>query len=338
MSLDCNPGQLICTTPCPSSLIGCPGWSSGGAQITHNITTSNLLTFNGAAIPICKTTRRFSESYSSSYSADACGSRTEGNGTISDIIDYEAATLHYINTADGVLLYRYTKASVKLEGSGSEFATMWVATGTPVFYLLIRAQLSYTLQTDWRLIRDGQETVLHSELSSPQPGPINFLAPQPPPSQMGVIIQPEYDLPWYNKYDSCYDAAPDSLTALDGGRDYYYPEWARAITPDPYWRRAADRRFAICQGGKLQGTVETLTLSPTCNPYPVGGYAKHPALGEAYSWLLPVTGDTLTFNFPDRLPSILAADIQAYNDKLASDQATLAGLLAKTTFYPISLI
>ena len=67
-----------------------------------------------------------------------------------------------------------------------------------------------------------------------------------------------------------------SLSHDDGGKDYFYPYWCRAMPPDSLWRATADSRYNVIYSGQtinLAGTTAWTPLDPTVYCWPFGSFA-----------------------------------------------------------------
>lgn len=66
------------------------------------------------------------------------------------------------------------------------------------------------------------------------------------------------------------------LPADDGGKDYFYPYWCRAMPTDPLWRSVADQRYEVIYSAgqmNLGGTGAWYPSAPTEYPFPFGSFA-----------------------------------------------------------------
>jgi hypothetical protein len=266
----------------------------------------------------------------------------------------EASTLHYLDQRYGVCLYRYTRDEIHMKVSSQEMASIKGSWGQMSFYQAQVKTNCYTAQRteEWRLIIDGVQQTLTSVVSQLEPfGPRNSgkashtgLFPDyvPDPETRMVLLfptPPSMGIPWSDVlcrlgcYEFGYDTdegAESSQNALDGGnKDHYYPAWCRSLQTDPLWRAAADRRYQISWNHvPMQSITSDYTPPPiTVDPIPRGAFARHPAVGTLYQFLLEKSdGSTQLATSPSFDALINAA--------LPEGQAT-----SGTTLYsPISLI
>ena len=99
------------------------------------------------------------------------------------------------------------------------------------------------------------------------------------PSPPKLAMCQDNDCLYYGFYD--YNAVEggfveNSLPKDDGGKDYFYPYWCRAMPTDPLWRQVADQRYkVIYSAGKLDlsGTTSWTPDEPAAYPLPFGSFA-----------------------------------------------------------------
>lgn len=66
-----------------------------------------------------------------------------------------------------------------------------------------------------------------------------------------------------------------SLPRDDGGKDYFYPYWCRAMPIDPLWRSTADQRYDVIYSKghiNLNGVSPWSAPSPVTFPFPFGSF------------------------------------------------------------------
>lgn len=90
------------------------------------------------------------------------------------------------------------------------------------------------------------------------------------PLDNDIIAYGFYD---YNVTDGGF--VESSLPADDGGKDYFYPYWCRAMPTDPLWRATADKRYEVIYSKgtmNLAGVSQWSAPSPTVYPFPFGSF------------------------------------------------------------------
>jgi hypothetical protein len=328
-------GEILCTKPCVDGMyngMACPSSFEGTQTVTHNVHTNASATFGLHTIPFLKTDRVFS------ITSTGSGTPTSRSvtGGISELIDQTKCTLHYINSAEDVCLYKKTVTHLDFSGGDSGCVSslhFWNS------YAKIKiSNLNRSIVHTYVLLRKGVEEILgtYIELQASGSGLWKmFLAPTP---NMDAL---QYDVDiatygFYNDYVSCPTASADSNVALDGGPDMFYPEWARDWTSDMMWQQVAVNKFFACNSG-TSVVKDNFGVSISTEPIPIGDFARHPLLGDCYSWLLnlgvPVGHTTADYA------------VVNYNEgTLANTLLTKAlephkiNLKALTAYYPISII
>lgn len=322
-----NSSKVLCTKPCVNGMYGsipCAASSEGTQTVKHTLNSNATATFGPFTIPILNTIRNFTfigGSNTTPLSRDVTGS-------ISESIKQTSCIFHYVNSAEEVCLYK--KTVTKLSFSGSESGCVSSLHFNNSYAKVIVSNLSLTKDHTYILLRNGLEETLgsYSENSGGSGVWKMFLAPTPDLDalQFDLDIQ-KYG--FYNDYDSCPNAAVDSLTALDGGPDMFYPEWARDWTPDMMWQQVAVNKFYGCKSG-TPILKDNFGFGISTEPVPIGDFARHPKLGDCYSWLLSLGKDIKLVNFING-----QKDDSLLSDALKPHHIDLKKLVA---YYPISLI
>lgn len=338
------------------------------SSITQTFTTNYTMDFNGRTIPLTKTNRSFSASWSREYPRPeglmwdsnkgeyiACGRKeAKYSAAMSENCVIESCSLHYMDIANNVLLYRYRKEFVLFNLTSDKIATFYPGGNKAITYpyhkllykLKDEAEAPFNGVEEWRLIVGDREKVLtHEEYKKavmPWGGPQVFEGDDgvpyepcavPPSDRYSVFVLPvgmSTDLlrlhdPANNQELYCngwYDiTGPDNEEDIASGnfKDFFYPIWCRSLLPDPFWAYAAATRSSAGYNDN-----KYIPPNPTVDPMPYGSYAKHPALGEVYQFLVE------TFNGKAKLctqPSGLYATL---NKEYNTEDNTL--------YYPISLV
>jgi hypothetical protein len=273
---------------------------------------------------------------------------------LSEHCTVEKSVVHFIDHRYGVCLYRYQKDELTLDVDSNETAQIKEAWAVQTYHQVQIKTGGYTATrtVEWRLIQNGQQSVLSSEISELQPfGAENnglslremgitegvYLDYKPDPKTRMVLLfptPPSQGIPWsavlcrFGCYEFGYDTPmgmESVLNRLDGGaKDHFYPEWCRNLQSDPFWRKAADSRYLI-DWFKVEPAAEASYIPPavTSSPIPLGSYARHPQVGTGYQFL--VDKDTLITgrDFNKQIDAALA-------DKKETHDTTL--------YYPIGVI
>jgi len=323
-------GEPLCVKPCVDGVYlngqPCAVSVTGTQTVTHTITTDVMATFGLHVIPATKTDRTFSIT-----SAVVSTSPYVITAGISENIYQTRCVFHYINSSEDVCLYKKTITSLTFSGTDSGCVS---AQHALITYAKIKvSNFTMTKQHSYILLRKGVEEVLGtcSEVSNSSGVWKMFLSPTPGNLQLIYDVDVA-DYGFYNNYpESCFNAPAGSNTELDGGPDMFYPEWARDYTPDGLWAQAAGHKFAFCKSGVEVPTANVFFTVPT-EPIPIGDFARHPLLGDCYSWLLNLGADA-------------GYVVKNYNDGVLADvvltkalEPHSINLKALTAYYPISII
>lgn len=339
----------------------------GPAGNAHNITTDYSVMVGGTSIPIVKTSRSFSVSYSQTFGVPddvvyynmvdgtyraECGERSPNTATCTFVEDcvIERSILHYVDHRYGVCLYQYIKDDLKINITSSEMASFKGDWGQILTHqvLIRKGDVICTRNEEWRLIVSGVEKVLTTRTVDlvpfegcypgddysdnlypdfvPEPNVVQVLVFPQPPSR-GIPWTPEIRA--YGFYDYATPEGNESeLNAADGGnKDMFYPAWCRALFTDPYWRKAADDRYAISWFHAEPVNNGSYIPDEVFNsPLPRGTFVKHPIVGEVYQFLVNEAYGACTETSPDLNNSI--------------DNALAEGLSTHDTtlYYPIGVV
>lgn len=195
---------------------------------THNINTDYSITVAGNTIPLTKTKRKFSVTYSTAHgqptvkgyfnTSDAilplvCQETPPDVNSLSVAEDcvIEKSVLQYLDQHYGVCLYRYQKDELHMAVGSSEMAAIKGVWGQMYFHQAQIKTNSYTATrtVEWRLIVNGVEEVLKSIVTELEPfGPRNnglasgtglFPNYAPDPETRMVLLfptPPSMGIPW----------------------------------------------------------------------------------------------------------------------------------------------
>lgn len=99
-----------------------------------------------------------------------------------------------------------------------------------------------------------------------------------PIPQKQAIVQDNDCLYWgfydYNAIDGGF--VENSLSKDDGGKDFFYPYWCRAMPLDNLWRETADNRYDVIYSQSklnLEGSSNWTPTEPTVYSWPFGSFA-----------------------------------------------------------------
>lgn len=297
-------GTLICRTPCPEDdpvlKLQCPYSGSATQSLNHSVNTNAELKIGTYTIPLTKTTRAFAFNYSSSGAKTDCSESVTMSGSVQDTITHVSSTLYFIDIENTACLYLERKANITVSGSGN--TPVHVAVGGYVdTFCGVEATYAYSYTDTWYFIHGDKREKLGQDTHT-NSSPIYFYAPTPGPRNRGNLV---YDPPawvnrsYYNSYESITESEVGSFVYLDGGRDMFFPAWARTMVNDPIWKDAAERRWMLLKypdtGAEIKAQKDWKYPIQT-EPIPRGDYKKHPELGECYSWLVSDKGAPLCVN------------------------------------------
>jgi hypothetical protein len=297
--------------------------SDGPSGNTHTINTDYNINVAGIVIPIVKTNRIFTVSYSTTYGvpADARGyvgsdpifcTETAPNQpvcTVSENCVIESSTLKYLDQRYGVCLYRYQKDDILMSKTSAELAEIKVESGSIYPHQVQIKTSNYVANrlVEWRLIKDGVQTILKTSTEAIHPfGPRNngqasgvglFPDYVPDPETRVVLLFPQppsLGIPWSDVicrlgfYDYGHEAGAESqLNKDDGGeKDMFYPFWCRELQTDPFWKSAAFNRYNISwfnMGLTVDSSYRPIDV--LTDPLPCGSYVNHAQQGELYQFL-----------------------------------------------------
>jgi hypothetical protein len=240
----------------------------------------------------------------------------------STIRDYRASescfitrsTLHYLDLRYGVCLYRKNIEKVVFNlnsGQTSLFKNPWGTRefGKVIIYSGQKKNWDSLCFEEWHLIQGGVDKVISTAQYDPLPE-MRFFAG----GGSDVLFDPTYpskadpdlelilhtspptssdehaydDQIRYHGYYSYKGAVNSTNWYTDGGVDYFYPAWCRALQEDPFWKYAAERRTQLWFPDTE--LINTTTYAPpvgiTVDPLPRGTFVKHPQVGEVYQFLV----------------------------------------------------
>jgi hypothetical protein len=332
----------------------------------HTQTTDYSVVVCGVSIPIVKTDRQFSMTFSTIYGIPPslkayrqewgtswieCEERPDDIWSSNVVEDCTIikSTLHYIDERYGVCLYSKITQKIQFDVHGRTHpCTFKESYGTGFYHkvVMVKNDFNGSLKEEWILVVGGVETVITIDTRPWIPyfvcggGKIwtDGWVPDPNVCQVLVLPQPpstgiatDNEVSYYGFYDYLNDGDPDgsALNRADGGcQDFFYPDWCRQMQEDPFWKAAAARRFDITWCHSDPQTNESYTPPPVVvNPLPLGTYAKHPIVGELYQFLAtPNNGTQTVITSPD-LNALIDKSLP-YNNKTHDT----------TLYFPIGVI
>ena len=320
----------------------CPYWVStvGGRQYSFPIYSQTTIDLWGNSVDLFKVDRLLEYGYTiNTVSGGACGSATrQGTSSISESCVYTETEFHYINQTDKIALFTTKTITYSFSNTSNEFAALAVGSA-PVWFLKLPMGAITVKQSHQVIFLKDQQKFIQDEYISDSTSDSKtfFLLPTPDPRFAGGIPMDDEikRYGFYNQYESCYDAGPESKTALDGGRDMFFPAWLRAFVKDRNVIAHRNKRFIICQSNKFDPINETTNWSPSIlSPIPCGSYVKHPEWGEMYNFFVPAVSHGGMLNIKsDNLDTKIVDAANAYNP-VGGDYT----IREQTLYYPISLV
>lgn len=334
------PGTLLCKTKCNTK--DCPVLSET-ANITdgYNIQTNTTLKVFDFILPIHKVDRKITWSYSHNLVSNYDTCTTSSTSSIANITEnckYTNTRIHYINQQDKICLYTQDEYTLAFSGDGAGLKAYAVpGEGSPRYSTFVPVE-SVTKIRNRKviLIKNGTQNVIYKNTFS-KFGDLKYYFFLPTPEFGAKAIDPEIaKLGYYNKYLPASQTAPydGSLTALDGGYNFYFPEWLRDIITDPLLISYRDHMHAIALlGSSMLNKELPYTAPPLLDNVPAGSYVKHPeGNSEFYNFLLRLDDDTnttLNIKSSDTVDGALMQASQGHITGISSNTDTI--------YYPISL-
>lgn len=320
----------------------CPILLSYNSEQSYSLPVSTNMTIDlwGNILSLHKTNRLLEYDWSVDVdNGDGCSAVSmSGHGSISEDCTYKRTELYYVNQTHQVALYKETLSTLSFSGSGEGFAGLAVGSHA-VHYLKVRVgSESSSIDSKIILLKGSTKTVIDSFASSSSGNPNRFfLFPTPAVGEAGGISS-DKDLErygFYNAYESCEEAGPESKSYLDGGRYMYFPEWLRSFVRDPYFEASRGQRFAWCAGSPLDYGTHHAELNLSILPsIPCGSYVKHPKYGEMYNFYVRAVSHGGMLNIKsDNIDTEIMKEINALLPKDKQEE-----LGAQTLYYPISLV
>ena len=334
---------------------------SGPFEFGNTFNSDYTLNICGVTVPITRTTRSWQHTMESTLGRPSGGVRgiwsdpdivpvlcgTMGADSYScgvhENCSVEKSTLHYLDQRYGVLLYRYVKETLRFDvevtsntdsAVHDSFAVFKGPYGREVFYkaLLDGEKINADGLEEWHFVKDGVDTVVSSTTykkpvldgkqisGAPCPGGARFgeilIFPAP-----GIYSNPQdcdvKNFAWYK------NGQPAGLV------NYFYPDWCKNLQQDPIWLEAEKaREAAVFDHIPIPTTTTYNPPALTVDPVPVGSFARHPALGDVYQWLLNTQdGTQKVITSPDTIATTI--DKSLPEDGKTHDT---------TLIYPVSLV
>lgn len=339
---DCGQGYALCTKSCDPNrkdiFEACnPKATLSKGEWSHTINTDAVIDLFGTSVKLFATKRSFEWSQSWRVEYGVCGGQLFiADGEIKESIDNSYATFYYLSTSERVCLFKRTRVTVAFQKPLTSIELTVHEDGRAGLIGIIDVRqndVSVSRSEEIVLLIGGQEKILDSYSMPPAAGSgvWKLFAVPVPDQDIGNFNNPEYrgKVP-YNMYPPCDNAVAGTLTELDGGRDMFYPAWARDLVYDPQWAFEAKERVRACNTKEYKypkDFVFTPSRDIKYDPYPHGDFARHPVLGDCYSWLLAEFGEAKVVNFPDNMITLLKGGGVAEKD-----------IKKLTPFYPISIL
>lgn len=226
------------------------------------------------------------------------------SATCSEYCVRESNVPWYWDRQRGICVWKHVREVLDFSITSDKTAQFKMKWGTSRLHkIIIPTSVRTTGIEQFIMLKDGVKTVLAEVQYDYNPFPVNDVAggnwglygnvvnnvsspdaenvacilvfPTPPK----LAMCQDADCLYYGFYD--YNAVEggfveNSLPKDDGGKDYFYPYWCRAMPTDPLWRQVADQRYeVIYSAGKLDlsGTTSWTPDEPTSYPLPFGSFA-----------------------------------------------------------------
>lgn len=328
-----------------------PGWS-------HVISTNFTINVCGTDIPINKTERSFSIERTPWITNDPAIKPYQKCWVSEDCVS-EKSTIHFLDERYGVCLYKTTRSEIKMPRKQNDELVTYIAytTGVSSSVVIIRPSDYTATETEtWYLVVDGARTVVTESVLEifPFGEPMHndyyedvcevLCFPRIPPSSS---LYRSEDMPPgqtsaagdFGTYEDAYGDPFGEQAQLDGGTDYFYPEWCRHLPEDPFWREIADSRFGFTAPAattEAYGTGAYTAPAIVVEAIPIGSFARHPMLGDMYQFLInKFDGNNLVIgsaSINDKIDEELAKakDVDGISLGLVTHDTTL--------YYPISIL
>ena len=222
--------------------------ADGYEVVTHDKSRAFTVEIGGYTIPLQTRERHFSIRYDENWEwsgltivvdqlgyAEDCGTKTgSSNGSISEDAIFTDSEIVYLDHINNIAIWRELRQECKFQLTTDRIATFKVAYGT--FYAHWFEVIPVIQQVErWYTLVNGVLEEIDSEESEIHLPPYNILWPKPP-----SLASPS-DAP-ATFYD--YNAGDLELAELDGGKDFYYPDWLRMMGIDKSVDQAeAEDRF-----------------------------------------------------------------------------------------------
>lgn len=223
--------------------------ATGDISITQTRNNKQSFMLGETEIIVAKVVRDFSISGTTEWSLDSgaflmhdddgnlfdCSttSRTATN-SVSESIEYTTTTIHFIDTRYNNGVFSEINDIISFSDSGSEMCGFKETWGTNWYHKFVINSCSIQRTTTYFVVMNGVKTVLKTVSESiplyTSDAPLILVFPNPP----------SLAIPWINcddiKAHGFYDyheggPPPGGSVRIeeDGGDDYYWPEWMRAV-------------------------------------------------------------------------------------------------------------
>lgn len=256
---------------------------------------------------------------------NCAGSAATGshNSSISEDCRITKRVPYYIDRTNDIYVVREVDESLSFSVTSDKVAIFRQMYGNMAFHkLLIKKGTMVQGRETFYLIKGGVKTALASSsytfnpfgangpqriyglngavieqdtrYGEPTPDVVQVIVLPPPPS-MGIPL--DADIAKYGFYDYLAleegtGGAFSSLMKDDGGQDFFYPAWCRAMESDILWQETRDRRFELNYPGykqpkpELMKGAEWTPPAPDVYPWPFGSFAVDADGNYIYSALL----------------------------------------------------
>jgi hypothetical protein len=227
---------------------------SGEYSLNHAKNRSFTLTVGETVIPLQLRVRNFTITHQEQWSwanplivvsadvtASDCGAYTDtGSATVSEHAVFTDSELIYVDHVNKIALWREWTETYDFTKSTTKRASFKVVWGTSYSWWLEVTPIK-TQTEKWYVLVNGVKEEVDSWTFSPVQAVINILWPLPP--SLAIPTSPPDS--FYDYFEGGPGGPGDTLKFLDGGIDFYYPEWLRSMGLDKTMDKAeAEERYS----------------------------------------------------------------------------------------------
>ena len=248
-----------------------------------------------------------------------CGASTSSvSGRLTEYVSREDIVPYFLSQQEGVFVYKKITETLSFASScekmvpfrtrgGNSYFNKFSVKGSPVVegseeFFVVRDGSEYkvgsttftynpfpesTGSSTWGLLGNEIKSSVSSGYTRDPSLRMIMVFPNPPSEAIPLGDDELKDFGFYD-YNAVSSEDPGALAGTisklareDGGKDMYYPEWCRKMTPDPFWRSAADRRVELRWPGagapreKLTNNNINYLPEPTSYALPFGSFATN---------------------------------------------------------------